>query len=94
VMKRLLFGNGLARRRHSNELRAGRPEFDSQPYQIFLLSAASRPTLGSTQPPIQWVPGAFSSGVKRQECEADHIPPSSAEVKKVPHTSVSSWHTA
>jgi hypothetical protein len=38
--------------------------------------------LGSTQPPIQWVPGAFSLGVKRPGCEDDHSPPSSAEVKE------------
>jgi hypothetical protein len=36
---------------------------------------------GSTQPPIQWVPGAPSLVVKRPGCEADHSPPSSAEVK-------------
>jgi hypothetical protein len=34
-----------------------------------------------TQPPIQWVPGALSLGVKRLGREADHSPPSSAEVK-------------
>jgi hypothetical protein len=37
---------------------------------------------GPTQPPIQWVKEAFSLGVKRPRCEADHSPPSSAEVKK------------
>jgi len=26
---------------------------------IFLFATASRPALGSTEPPIQWVPGAF-----------------------------------
>jgi hypothetical protein len=31
---------------------------------------------------IQWVPGALSLVVKRPGCEADHSPPSSAEVKK------------
>jgi hypothetical protein len=31
---------------------------------IFLLTTASRPALGSTYPPIQWVPGALSLGVK------------------------------
>jgi len=38
-------------------------------------------TTVSTQPPFQWVPGALSLGVKRQEREAGHSPPSSAEVK-------------
>jgi hypothetical protein len=37
-----------------------------------------RPALGSTQPPIKWVPG-----VKRQGREADHSPPTTAEVKKM-----------
>jgi hypothetical protein len=40
-------------------------------------------TLGSTQPPVQWVLEALSSGVKRQGHEADHSPPASAEVKKM-----------
>jgi hypothetical protein len=31
---------------------------------------------------IQWVPGALSLGVKRPGREADHSPPSSAEVKE------------
>jgi len=40
---------------------------------IFLFTTVSRPALRPTQPPIQWVPGALSLGVKR---------PSSAEVKE------------
>jgi hypothetical protein len=41
-------------------------EFDSQQGQdIFLYSKVSRPAMGSTQPPIQWVPGVFSPRVKR-----------------------------
>jgi len=43
----------------------------------------SRLALGPNQPPIQWVPGALSLGVKRLGCEADHSPPPSAEVKNV-----------
>jgi hypothetical protein len=61
--------------------------------KIFLFSTTSRPALGPTQPPIQWVPG-----VKLQGREADHSPPSSAEVKNggaipsLPH--MSAWHSA
>jgi len=33
------------------------------------------------QPPIQWVPGALSLGVKQLGHDADHSPPSSTEVK-------------
>jgi hypothetical protein len=47
----------------------------------FLFATASRPDLGSTQAPIQCVPGAISLGVKRSEREADHSPPSNAEIK-------------
>jgi hypothetical protein len=35
----------------------------------------------SSQPPIQWVPGALSLGVKWPEREADYLPPSIDEVK-------------
>jgi hypothetical protein len=37
--------------------------------------------LGPTQPPIQWLQGVLSLGVKRPWCEADHSPPNTAEVK-------------
>jgi hypothetical protein len=50
---------------------------------IFLYNTMSRPSLGPTQPPIQWVPGALSLGVKRPGREPDHSPLSSAEVKNV-----------
>jgi hypothetical protein len=58
---------------------------DSSPGTVknFLFSKSSRPALGFTQPPIQWVPGALSPGVKRPRREADHSPPTSAEVKKM-----------
>jgi hypothetical protein len=48
--------------------------------EIFLLMPTFRPVLGPTQPPIQWVPGVLSLGVKWLGCEADHSPPSSAEI--------------
>jgi hypothetical protein len=45
---------------------------------------------GSIQPPIHWVPRALSPGAKRQGREADHSPPTSAEVKKTwSYTSIS-----
>jgi hypothetical protein len=49
---------------------------------IFLFTTASRTALGPTHPLMQWVPGALSLGVKRPGREADHSPPSSAEVKE------------
>jgi hypothetical protein len=79
-------------------VRAGRPRFDCQQWKMLLFSTVSRPALGPSQPPIQWVPEALSRGVRRQGHEADHSPPFSAEVKNgevkppLPHTS--SWHSA
>jgi hypothetical protein len=49
---------------------------------VFIFTTASRPAPGPTQPPIQWVPGALSLGVKRLGSEADHSPPFSAETKE------------
>jgi hypothetical protein len=57
--------------------------FDSQQgLGIILFTAMSRMALGPTQPPIQWVPGALSLGIKQPGLEADHSPPSSAKVKE------------
>jgi hypothetical protein len=57
--------------------------FDSrQGLGIFLFTTASRTALGPTQPPIQWLSGALSLGVKRQRREADHSSPSGTEVKE------------
>jgi len=36
---------------------------------------------GSNSPPIQWVPGVLSQGVKWPLCEAAHSPPLGAEIK-------------
>jgi hypothetical protein len=49
----------------------------------FLFSTPSKPALGSTQLRIYWLPGAFSPGVERLGCEADHSLQISAEVKKM-----------
>jgi len=65
-----------------NRLRAGRPGFDSRQKQKFhLFSTSSRPTLGPTQPPTQWVPRSHSLGVKRLRRETDGWHPASAEVR-------------
>jgi hypothetical protein len=61
-------------------------------------SRMSRPALGSTQPPFQWVPVAFSPGAKRPVYEADFSSTTSGEIKKTlvytsaPHTP--SWRSA
>jgi hypothetical protein len=63
--------------------------------KIFIFSTESTLALGPTQPPIQWVQGEISPGVKRPSRQTDHSPPSRAEIKKggdippLPHTS--SW---
>jgi hypothetical protein len=49
---------------------------------IKFLKSSSRPALGPTQPPTEWVPGALSLGIKRPGREDDHSSPSSAEVKE------------
>jgi hypothetical protein len=60
--------------------------FDSQRgLGIFLFTTASRKFVRHIQPPIQWVPGDLTVGVKRPGREADLSPPSSADVKN-------GWH--
>jgi len=46
------------------------------------LTTTPGPTLGPTQPPIHWVTGALSLGVKWLGREADHLPLSIAKVKE------------
>jgi hypothetical protein len=49
---------------------------------IFLFpTAVSRPALGPTQSPIQWIPGVLTPVVTRPGRKADHSHPSSAENK-------------
>ena len=56
--------------------------FSSQQGQEnILFSKMSRQALGSTQPPIQWVPSVLSLGVKWLQGEVHCSPPSSAKVK-------------
>jgi hypothetical protein len=60
--------------------------FDSRRgLEIFLFTTASRTALGPTQPPIQWVPGALSLGIKRPGSEAPHSPPSSQTMNGATH---------
>jgi hypothetical protein len=56
--------------------------FDSRRgLRIILFATASRTALGPTQPPIHWVQGALSLGVKQPGREAGHSPPSSTEIE-------------
>jgi hypothetical protein len=74
----------LEPRRYSNWLRGRRlRDRISSPGRgkVFLLSTLPRPVMSLTPPPIQWVPGALSLGIKWLGREADHSPPTSAEVK-------------
>jgi hypothetical protein len=69
------------RSRYSDWLRAGRQRDWRGRVNNFHFSISSGPALGSTQPPIQWVPGALSRGEERPGSEADHSPPTNAEDK-------------
>jgi hypothetical protein len=66
---------------------------------IFLFTTATRTAMGPNQPPIQWVLGALSLGVKRPGRGADNSPPSNAEVKAcvelyLHSSNTSSWRGA
>jgi hypothetical protein len=59
-------GSSVKLSQYSDWLRTRWPGFDPRQRQrIFSLASASRPALGPTQPPIQWVLGVLSPGVKR-----------------------------
>jgi hypothetical protein len=49
--------------------------------EIFLFATTSKPALGHTQPPIQWIPGTLTLGIKQSVCEADYSPPFTAKIK-------------
>jgi hypothetical protein len=71
-------------RRHSERLRPGQQRSrDSIPARarIVLFFIASRPTLGSNQPTMQWVTWGSFSGLKRSGSEADHLRTFSADIK-------------
>jgi hypothetical protein len=65
---------------------------------MLLFFTASRPVLGPTQPPIQWVLGVLSPGVRWLGHGADHSPLPSAEFKNdrniPPFPHASSWRSA
>jgi hypothetical protein len=59
-----------------------RPRFESwQGHGFFLFLTMSKMALRPTQPPVQCVMRALSPVVKQLECEGDHSPPPSADVK-------------
>jgi hypothetical protein len=66
-----------------------------QKQEISHFFVETRPSLGPTQPPIEWVQEQLSPGVKRPGPEFDHSLPSDAEVKddeaKPPLLHTSSW---
>jgi len=49
--------------------------FPAEPGRILLFATVTRPALGLTQPPTEWVPQEFSQAVKWPECEAGHLVP-------------------
>jgi hypothetical protein len=60
----------------------GRGSIPGRGERIFPLTSVSKPILRPTQPPVQWVLGVLPPGAKaRPGRDADHSPPSSAEVE-------------
>jgi hypothetical protein len=50
--------------RYNDGLLTGRPGYDSRQRRKFFSLLNSIQVLGPTQPPIQWVPGPFSLGLR------------------------------
>jgi hypothetical protein len=50
--------------------------------KIFSLASTFRPALEPVQPPVKLVPSPFPGGEAQLGHDADHSPPSNAEVKK------------
>lgn len=71
--------------------------FDPRQSMIVLFFTVSRPSLGITHLPMQYIPGDLSLEVKRQEHEADSSLKSSVEINKFVITSpllrTPSWHS-
>jgi hypothetical protein len=68
--------------RKEARLRPGGPGFDCLQEQETSFSPEVQAALGPNQHPIQWVPGAFSPGVKRPEGGSDHSPPPNTDINK------------
>jgi hypothetical protein len=76
-----------------NGLRAGSVRVRSRYRQeVSHFSRWSRPAVGPTQPPIQWIPGPFPD-VKRPGFDKEHTFPSTAEVKNVSSKWLLSLHS-
>jgi hypothetical protein len=82
------FSDGISRFGESGSsvrLRAGRSghrgSIPGRRETIFSPASVFKPALGSTQHPVQWVPGVLSPGLKRGLGVTDHSTPSSAVVK-------------
>jgi hypothetical protein len=93
----------LCNSKHDSDwlLDGGPRDRSSSPGRVkkFYFYLSSRSALGITQPPIKWVTEALYPGVEWPGREADHSPPTIAEVKKMwiyiyplPHTP--SWRSA
>jgi hypothetical protein len=60
--------------------------FDSRKDQdVCLFPETCRPNVGSSQPVIEWVPGALYRAEKRSERESNHSTTSNAEIKPASH---------
>jgi hypothetical protein len=76
----------------------GSAEIPGRGREFLLFATMFRLALGLTQPPIQWVKGVISTGIKWLGHKTDHSYPSSDKVKNagvippLPHTF--SWHGA
>jgi hypothetical protein len=89
VLKRQLI-HIINRIRIVTRLQAGRFGVRIPAGAMYFFSKISRPALGPTLSPIQWVPEAVFPGVKRLGREVDHSPPPGDELKnELSYTSTS-----